>query len=200
MLKLLPPKTRKQVQSLLGLAGYYRRFLLHYSDLTYPLTALLKKYTPFRWTEEADNAFMDLKSRLSSIPILKHPDYTKPFLIAVDASSTCLGAVRFQITDELEYPVCYLSRKLRQASTPPLDCGKGGAVIGDRRSCVCSLLRRCTYHRLHLSQPPPIHRQHAQPQRQAVSLVSGDAAMLPDDSPSTGKEYLLPDILSRPAA
>src|SRR6218665_1870659 len=53
LIKFPPPKTRKQVQSLLGLAGYYRRFLPHYSDLTYPLTALLKKNTQFKWTEAA---------------------------------------------------------------------------------------------------------------------------------------------------
>jgi len=115
LLKFPPSKTRKQVQSLLGLAGYYRCFLPHYSNLTYPLTALLKKNTLFKWTEAADNAFTDLKSRLPSRPILKPPDYTKRFLIAVDALNTCLGAVFFLITDDLEHPVCFLSRKLRQA-------------------------------------------------------------------------------------
>src|SRR6218665_3253804 len=80
LLKFPPPKTTKQVKSFLGLAGYYRRFLPHCSDLTYPITALLKKNTPFRWTEASDNAFTDLKSRLASRAILKPPRlYKKVF-------------------------------------------------------------------------------------------------------------------------
>jgi len=44
LLKFLVPKNKKQVQSLLGLAGYYRKFLPHFADLTLPLTALLEKH------------------------------------------------------------------------------------------------------------------------------------------------------------
>src|SRR6218665_606261 len=43
LLKFPAPNNKKQVQSLLGLAGYYRKFLPHFADLTLPLTALLKK-------------------------------------------------------------------------------------------------------------------------------------------------------------
>ena len=38
-----------------------------------------------------------------------------PFSVAVDASETCLGAVLFQVVDDVEHPICYLSRKLRAA-------------------------------------------------------------------------------------
>src|SRR6218665_800454 len=50
LLKFPAPNNIEQVQSLLGLAGYYRKFLLHFADLTLPLTALLKKNVPFRWS------------------------------------------------------------------------------------------------------------------------------------------------------
>ncbi|CAM5099684.1 unnamed protein product [Eretmochelys imbricata] len=48
------PKSKKQVQSFLGLAGYYRRFVLHYSQIAAPLTDLTKKKQPngIQWTEE----------------------------------------------------------------------------------------------------------------------------------------------------
>ena len=43
LLKFPAPNNKKQVQSLLGLAGHYRKSLPHFADLTLPLTALLKK-------------------------------------------------------------------------------------------------------------------------------------------------------------
>src|SRR6218665_204004 len=92
-LKFPAPNNKKQVQSLLGLAGYYRKFLPHFADLTLPLTALLKKNVPFRWSEATNAAFVDLQSRLASRPILRPPSYDLPFSVAVDASETCLGAV-----------------------------------------------------------------------------------------------------------
>src|SRR6218665_255617 len=85
LLKFPAPNNKKQVQSLLGLAGYYRKFLPHFADLTLPLTALLKKNVPFKWSEAANAAFVDLKSRLASRPILRPPNYDLPFSVAVDA-------------------------------------------------------------------------------------------------------------------
>jgi len=112
LLRFPRPISKKQVQSFLGLAGYYRRYLPHYSEITMSLTSLLKKGQKFKWSEEADQAFMDLKSRLSSRPILRPPDFTKTFCMAVDASQFCVGACLFQVIDDLEHPICYLSRKL----------------------------------------------------------------------------------------
>ena len=54
-----------------------------------------------------------LPSWLASCPILRPPNYDLPFSVAVDASETCLGAVLFQVVDDVEHPICYLSRKLR---------------------------------------------------------------------------------------
>src|SRR6218665_3282096 len=78
LLNFPTPTNRKEVQSLLDLAGYYGKFLPHYADITLPLTKLLKKNTPFKWSDAADAAFLDLKSRLASRPILKPPHYYIP--------------------------------------------------------------------------------------------------------------------------
>jgi len=115
LLRFPQPVNKKHVRSFLGLAGYYRKFLSHYSQVTLPLTELLTAGRRFTWSPEAENAFIDLKSRMASRPILKPPDYDKPFYLAVDASYFCLGACLFQITDEVEHPVCYMSRKLKAA-------------------------------------------------------------------------------------
>lgn len=84
------PTNKKQVASWLGLARYYMRFLHHFSELTLPLTQLLKKNKGFEWPEKAENAFVELKSRMSSRPILRPPDYSRRFCLAVDVFTFCV--------------------------------------------------------------------------------------------------------------
>jgi hypothetical protein len=106
------PKNRKQLQSYLGLAGYYRKFLPNFSHTTAVLSNLLRKDVKFEWSEDAQKAFLDLKSRLGSRPILRQADYTREFCMAVDTSAIAIGAYLFQIYDGVEHPICYFSRKL----------------------------------------------------------------------------------------
>jgi hypothetical protein len=49
-----PLKSVHQVQSFLGLAGYYRRFILNFSKISKPITELLKKDTMFVWSNDCD--------------------------------------------------------------------------------------------------------------------------------------------------
>jgi hypothetical protein len=52
-----PPMTVYHVRSFLGLAGYYRRFILNFSKIAKPITDLLKKEKKFVWNAERDEAF-----------------------------------------------------------------------------------------------------------------------------------------------
>jgi transposase InsO family protein len=106
------PKNRKQLLSFLGLAGYYRRHLPNFSHTSAVLSNLLRKDVKFEWSEDAQKAFVDLKSRLGSRPILRPADYTKEFCMAVDTSAVAIGANLFQVYDGVEHPICYFSRKL----------------------------------------------------------------------------------------
>ncbi|CAM5078139.1 unnamed protein product [Natator depressus] len=108
------PKSKKQVQSFLGLAGYYRQFVPHYSQIAAPLTDLTKKKQPnaVQWTEVSQNAFHQLKATLISDPVLRAPDFDKPFLITTDASERGVGAVLMQEGPDQEFhPVVFLSKK-----------------------------------------------------------------------------------------
>lgn len=66
---------KKQIQSFLGLESYHRRYLPNLSELTLVLTELLKKGKKFMSSVEVDRAFVELKSRLASGPILRAPDF-----------------------------------------------------------------------------------------------------------------------------
>ncbi|CAM4637987.1 unnamed protein product [Caretta caretta] len=92
------PHTKKQVQAFIGLAGYYRRFVPHFSTIATPITELGKKGKPDKvvWTKQCQEAFRALKEALVSGPVLANPDFDKPFEVFTDASDTGLGAVLMQ--------------------------------------------------------------------------------------------------------
>ena len=108
------PKTKKQLRSFIGLAGYYRRFVPSYATVAAPLSDLLRKGSPnkLEWGQAQQLAFQQLKCMLSSHPVLHLPDQQKPYILRTDASDVGLGAVLLQEHEDGVYPVLYLSRKL----------------------------------------------------------------------------------------
>ena len=90
------PSTVGEIRSFLGLAGYYRRFIENFSKIAKPMTELLKKDTKFKWTEECEASFQELKKRLVTSPVLVLPDKTKDYEVYCDASRRGLGAVLMQ--------------------------------------------------------------------------------------------------------
>ncbi|KAL1259008.1 hypothetical protein QQF64_009585 [Cirrhinus molitorella] len=65
----------------------------------------------------AEEAFQQVKTALTSEPVLRAPDFNCPFLLQTDASDTGLGAVLSQVQDGKEHPVIFISRKLTPAET-----------------------------------------------------------------------------------
>ena len=86
----------KKIQSFLGLAQYYRKFIRNYSILAKPLTELTRESTPWHWSTQCQQAFETIKEKLSSAPLLAYPDFTQPFVIQTDACKAGLGAVLCQ--------------------------------------------------------------------------------------------------------
>jgi len=78
------------------LAGYYRRFFQNFSKIFTPLTNLTKKATRDEWTEQCEEAFWELRNRLTSAPILALPTVDKNFVVYNNASRSGLGCVPMQ--------------------------------------------------------------------------------------------------------
>ena len=68
------PKSDFEIRSFLGLAGYYRRFIEDFSRIAAPMTRLTRKEVKFEWDDRCEEAFQELKKRLTSAPILIVPD------------------------------------------------------------------------------------------------------------------------------
>ncbi|CAM5165828.1 unnamed protein product, partial [Natator depressus] len=119
------PKSKKQVQSFLGLAGYYRRFVPHCSQIATPLTNLTRKKQPnanltgkkqpnaIQWAKKCQTAFNQLKVALTSNPVLRAQDFNHPFVITTDASKRGVKAVLMQEGPNQQFhPVVFLGKKL----------------------------------------------------------------------------------------
>jgi len=99
------PTSSDDVRRFLGLAGYYRRFVRNYADISAPLTALLSKRAVFNWGEHQQTAFNKIKERLTATDVLTFPDFDgQPFILTTDASNVGVGAVLSQRQPERGKP------------------------------------------------------------------------------------------------
>lgn len=123
------PASVKEVQVFLGFANFYRRFIEGYSRIVHPITNLLKttqnatKPGGFKWTQECQEAFDNLKRTFTTAPILVHFDPEKPIRVETDASGFAIAGILSQpkewptadgATPEW-HPVAFYSRKMDKA-------------------------------------------------------------------------------------
>jgi hypothetical protein len=90
------PTSVGDIQSFLGLGGYYQKFIKGFSKIIKPMTELLEKDKKFKWTPAYEASFQELKNRLTTAPVLVMPDMEKSFSIYCDASGQGLGYVLMQ--------------------------------------------------------------------------------------------------------
>ena len=120
------PKLAKEVHSFLGLASYYRRFIPQFAKWANPLHELIRpvatkekkcagtkvpplsqNFPPFQWSSDCQESFEKLKEALITTPVLSYLDYSKPFLLEMDASLKGLGTVLSQ--EDNEGNLCVMS-------------------------------------------------------------------------------------------
>ena len=118
------PTYPKELQSFLGLANYFCKFMQGYSTVAAPLTTLVAqtapktkhaKGEPFgdKWTPAHQSAFDTIKEALCHAPVLTLPDPNKPYRLIADASTIGTGAV----LEQDGHPIAYLSHKLSETES-----------------------------------------------------------------------------------
>ena len=110
------PQTVRGVRSFYGLANYYRRAIASFAEIASPLSKLLKKLdvgvSPI-WDKHCEEAFLILKKKLLSAPVLVPPNWVEPFHVYVDASLIALGCVLSQKDSQnIDHPIYFASRQL----------------------------------------------------------------------------------------
>ncbi|KAK1647096.1 hypothetical protein QYE76_064901 [Lolium multiflorum] len=113
--KMPYPRDVKGIRSVLGHAGFYRRFIKDFSKISKPLTNLLQKDVPFVFDDDCKEAFETLKKALTTAPIVEPPDWNLPFEIMCDASDFAVGAVLGQRVDKKLNVIHYASKTLDAA-------------------------------------------------------------------------------------
>lgn len=133
------PTNLKELQSFLGFAGYYRRFIQGYSGVIKPLTELTSGYPPLRkgsrkpkkatrqeyydpkepfaqrWTSQCQEAFELIFKKLTSAPVLGFADPQLPYVLHTDASTLGVGAALYQIQSGQPRVVAFASRGLSKS-------------------------------------------------------------------------------------
>lgn len=114
------PETVKDIRRLVGLVNWYRRFIPDAATLLTPLTDLIKQYGPesqrkIQWKPEHQQAFDQVKHKLTEAPILTMADYSLPFKIYSDASLVAGAAILTQVQGGSERVIAYHSVKFSTA-------------------------------------------------------------------------------------
>lgn len=107
------PRTAKETKRFNGMVSFYRRFVKDHSKISRCLHEITKPSVKFEWTTECQEAFDELKERLTNAPILAYAQYDRPFIMKTDASNTAIGHELLQIQDDGHpHPILYGSRSL----------------------------------------------------------------------------------------
>jgi len=84
------PQCVRDVRSILGAAGFYRRFCPSYSEMVEPLINLTRKNVSFVWSKQCEDSFRQLKDSLAQIPYLSYLNSCKLYILYTDASDKCV--------------------------------------------------------------------------------------------------------------
>ena len=104
------PRDTSSLKSFLGIASYYRRFILSYARLAAPLHQLLKKGVAWSLTETEQRAMRDIQDALMAAPTLVCDDDECRLELKTDANKLGLGAVLSRIDTDGERPITFISR------------------------------------------------------------------------------------------
>ena len=107
------PRKVKDIQSFLGFANFYRRFIFNYSNIVVPLTRLTQKDAPWNFTDQCQQSFNGLKEAFTTAPILTHFQPGAQITVETDASDyAVIGILSITCADGKLHPVAFYSQTL----------------------------------------------------------------------------------------
>ena len=102
----------KDIQTFIGFANFYWRFVQEFSKVVASLIALVRKDVLFKWIEECQKSFELLKKRFTTALILAHFDLTKKIIVKTDTSDWVFTEILSQYSDDnILHPVAFFSKK-----------------------------------------------------------------------------------------
>ena len=124
------PTTTTERRSFLGLASYYRRFICKFADIAAVLHTATSGNGILEWTGEMQEAFDELRIKLTSPPVLAYSDLEKPFVVETDASSVSVGAVLVQKKEDRKiHPLQYASRTMNTSERNYSACAREALAV-----------------------------------------------------------------------
>src|SRR6266540_3156136 len=128
ILKQPRPTTIIGVRAFLEAAGFFKKYIQDFDKIATPLHYITSNKVSSCWTEEMESAWEVLRYWLTQTPVLRHPDFNKPFILYTDASKEGIGAVLCQKDEDVNanYVIQYYSRTLAEGQrnwfTTNLEC------------------------------------------------------------------------------
>ncbi|MBW0548826.1 hypothetical protein O181_088541 [Austropuccinia psidii MF-1] len=126
------PQTKKEIQSFLGFAGYYRQHIKDFAKIAKSLYKLCNQQTVYEMTEEKVKAYEELKNSLTNAPFLLIPDWKLPLKLYIDACGEGLGAALHQTqiinAKPVEGSICFISGQIK-----PTEARYGASQM----ECLC---------------------------------------------------------------
>ena len=111
----LLPTNAKALSQFLGQIRWHSRMILYLADAATPVHVTAHR-TPFQWSTVEQDAYDCLKKMLSKVRVVQPPNWTKDFLVFVNASDIAIGSALMQLSEPNWYiPIYYASWKLSTA-------------------------------------------------------------------------------------
>ena len=151
------PTNVKQIMSFLGTLNFLSNCIFNFSKIVLPLVRLLKKGTPFHWTQEHENSFLEIKKAVVNAIKIYHTQYNEPAYIIHDSSKYHWSGLIYQIKSysineienlrsEVYYNELFTSKKGSQLTPHPVLIPKAMARKVDRNSIVLSPIAKAINH------------------------------------------------------
>ena len=107
---MLPPSSKKEVRSFIGMINYLTKFSPQLTELAEPIRELVKEKVPFNWGPEHQESFTMLKKELVRAPVLAYYNPQKETVLQTDTSTKVLGTCLLQD----EKPIYFASKTLTE--------------------------------------------------------------------------------------